>query len=381
MKKIKVLICLFLSTTTLKSGEESQEKKWLNLSGLNVGFGYSTRSFDGIQISSDSFSRNYSSTKLTGELISVQPSAGGPEGLLDRNYDNGFVRKDTTGSIGEVTWYWGYEDASQLEEGYIAFKDTSGRDVNHQYSQSSNLFSDEDSEWGNGPMLTLSYIYKKSENLTYSAGLDLSYLQFDNSWGLSNFSSARTTIAKQIVIEDKYNLLGTVPPDPPFAGSFSEPGLLIEAVPSERTESVEDFLNEEVNFTNQIDKDFDFSMVTFSPALTLSYGIENFFLDLGIGPTVNLIDWKSRFTEQLNSSNEIGESEEIASWSDQTSGNEAVLGAFLQLSAGYKISNNWSLKAFGRKDWSKDFENEVGASKINFNLGGMSAGVGATFSF
>lgn len=381
MKKIKVLICLFLSTTTLKSGEESQEKKWLNLSGLNVGFGYSTRSFDGIQILSDSFSRNYSSTKLTGELISVQPSAGGPEGLLDRNYDNGFVRKDTTGSIGEVTWYWGYEDASQLEEGYIAFKDTSGRDVNHQYSQSSNLFSDEDSEWGNGPMLTLSYIYKKSENLTYSAGLDLSYLQFDNSWGLSNFSSARTTIAKQIVIEDKYNLLGTVPPDPPFAGSFSEPGLLIEAVPSGRTETVEDFLNEEVNFTNQINKDFDFSMVTFSPALTLSYGIENFFLDLGFGPTVNLIDWKSRFTEQLNSSNEIGESEEIASWSDQTSGNEAVLGAFLQLSAGYQISNNWSLKAFGRKDWSKDFENEVGASKINFNLGGMSAGVGATFSF
>ena len=381
MKKIKVLICLFLLTTTLKSGEELQEKKWLNLSGLKVGFGYSTRSFDGIQISSDSFSRNYSSTKLTGELISVQPSAGGPEGLLDRNYDNGFVRKDTTGSIGEVTWYWGYEDASQLEDGYIAFKDTSGRDVNHQYSQSSNLFSDEDSEWGNGPMLTLSYIYKKSENLTYSAGLDLSYLRFDNSWGLSNFSSARTTIAKQIVIEDKYNLLGTVPPDPPFAGSFSEPGLLIEAVPSGRTETVEDFLNEEVNFTNQINKDFDFSMVTFSPALTLSYGIENFFLDLGFGPTVNLIDWKSRFTEQLNSWNEIGESEKIASWSDQTSGNEAVLGAFLQLSAGYQISNNWSLKAFGRKDWSKDFENEVGASKINFNLGGMSAGVGATFSF
>ena len=372
---------MFLSTTTLKSGEDSQEKKWLNLSGLNVGFGYSTRSFDGIQISSDSFSRNYSSTKLTGELISVQPSAGGPEGLLDRNYDNGFVRKDTTGSIGEVTWYWGYEDASQLEEGYIAFKDTSGRDVNHQYSQSSNLFSDEDSEWGNGPMLTLSYIYKESENLTYSAGLDLSYLQFDNSWGLSNFSSARTTIAKQIVIEDKYNLLGTVPPDPPFAGSFSEPGLLIEAVPSGRTETVEDFLNEEVNFTNQINKDFDFSMVTFSLALTLSYGIENFFLDLGFGPTVNLIDWKSRFTEQLNSSNEIGESAEIASWSDQISGNDAVVGAFLQLSAGYKISNNWSLKAFGRKDWSKDFENEVGASKINFNLGGMSAGVGANFSF
>ena len=365
----------------LKSGEESQEKKWLNLSGLKVGFGYTTRSFDGIQIASDSFSRNYSSTKLTGELISVQPSAGGSEGLLDRIYDNGFVRKDATGSIGEVTWYWGYEDASQLGEDYIAFKDTSGRDVDNQYSQSSNLFSDEDSEWGNGPMLTLSYIFKESESLTYSAGLDLSYIQFNNSWGLSNFSSARTTSAKQIVIEDRYNLLGTVPPVPPYAGSFSEPGVLIEAVPSGRIELVDDFLNEEVNFTNQINKDFDFSMVTFSPALTLSYGLENFILDLGFGPTVNLIDWKSRFTEQLNSSNKSGESAEIASWSDQISGNDAVLGAFLQLSAGYKINNNWSLKAFGRKDWSKDFENEVGASKINFNLGGMSTGVGATFSF
>ena len=99
----------------------------------------------------------------------------------------------------------------------------------------------------------------------------------------------------QYVIEDSYNLLGTVLPEPPYSGKFSEPGALIEAVPSERNESFKNSPTERFQFNNQIDNNFEFSMTSFSPALTLSYGLKNFFLDFGFGTTVNVIDCKSNY--------------------------------------------------------------------------------------
>jgi len=381
MKMNKAFLYLLLAVSPLMGGEDISENKRLNLSGFSVEFGYSSRSFDGLKLSVDSFSRNYNSTKLIGEIFSVDPGAGSFEGLLDRSYDNGFVRKDDTGSIGGVTWFWGYDDIFQVDQDVITFTDTSGKDVDHKYSQITDHYSKEGSERGNGPMFSLSYQFKGSKSLSYSAGLNISNIRFDNSWGLSNFSAVRNTDVTQYIIEDSYNLLGSVPPEPPYTGKFSEPGVLIEAVPSERNISLQDYPTEKVQFNNQIDKDFEFSMTSFSPALTLSYGLKNFFLDFGFGPTVNVIDWKSNYSESLKSSNENGESNILENWSDQSSGEDVVLGAFLQVSAGLNINNNWSLKAFTRKDWAKDFENEVGASRINFDLGGMSAGMSATFSF
>ena len=135
MKMNKAFLYLLLVVSPLMGGEDISENKRLNLSGFSVEFGYSSRSFDGLMLSVDSFSRNYNSTKLIGEIFSVDPGAGSFEGLLDRSYDNGFVRKDDTGSIGGVTWFWGYDDIFQVDQDVITFTDTSGKDVDHQYSQ------------------------------------------------------------------------------------------------------------------------------------------------------------------------------------------------------------------------------------------------------
>ena len=176
MKMNKAFLYLLLAVSPLMGGEDISENKRLNLSGFSVEFGYSSRSFDGLKLSVDSFSRNYNSTKLIGEIFSVDPGAGSFEGLLDRSYDNGFVRKDDTGSIGGVTWFWGYDDIFQVDQDVITFTDTSGKDVDHQYSQITDHYSKEGSERGNGPMFSLSYQFKGSESLSYSAGLNISNL-------------------------------------------------------------------------------------------------------------------------------------------------------------------------------------------------------------
>ena len=110
------------------------DKKKLDLSGLSIGFGYVARSFNNMKVVTGSYSRGFNSPLLTGEAIPVLPKSGALEGLINRSYDNGFVGKDATGSIGEVTWYWGYEDSSQIEGDSIMFKDSSARSFDHQYS-------------------------------------------------------------------------------------------------------------------------------------------------------------------------------------------------------------------------------------------------------
>jgi hypothetical protein len=46
------------------------------------------------------------------------PATGGG---IDRFYDDGFVRVDATGNPGGYTSFWGYEDASQIQNGFISF--------------------------------------------------------------------------------------------------------------------------------------------------------------------------------------------------------------------------------------------------------------------
>lgn len=381
MYKLKVSLLLLLFSVPVIGGDTVPDRKKLDLSGLSIGFGYVTRSFNNMKVVTGSYSRRFNSPLLTGEAITVLPRSGALEGLIDRSYDNGFVGKDATGSIGEVTWYWGYEDSSQIEGDSILFKDSSARSVDHQYSSFSDESSSMDSVWGSGPLLTFAYNFSQSDKFNYSAALNFSYVNFNNTWKFSNFSANRQTDISQSIVEDTYNLLGTIPPEAPHAGAFAEPGSLIEAIPSERSLSIQDYSSQLFEFNNKIFKEFDFSLFTISPAVTTSFTIEDFIFDLGIGPSVNLIDWETNFSESLIELDDQGVSKEIAQWDDLSSGSSVVLGAFLQASASFNMNNSWTINVFARMDWADDFSANVGRSKMNFNLSGASAGFSTAYKF
>ena len=93
MFNLKVSLLFLLFSVSAIGGETNQDKKKLDLSGLSIGFGYVTRSFNDMKVVTGSYSRGFDSPLLTGEAITVLPRAGEGEGLIDRNYDNGFVGK------------------------------------------------------------------------------------------------------------------------------------------------------------------------------------------------------------------------------------------------------------------------------------------------
>ncbi len=59
---------------------------------------------------------NFQADFSMGGTFSVSGNNPGPTGvgLANHEYDDGFVRVDVTGNDQNATWYWGYEDASQV---------------------------------------------------------------------------------------------------------------------------------------------------------------------------------------------------------------------------------------------------------------------------
>lgn len=55
------------------------------------------------------------------------PATGGG---IDRFYDDGFVRLDLAGNSGRYTWFWGYEDTSQIQGAFIFFHSQTALDAN-----------------------------------------------------------------------------------------------------------------------------------------------------------------------------------------------------------------------------------------------------------
>src|SRR5690349_9487736 len=56
------------------------------------------------------FKASFKNTPSSGASVNPGPAAGG----ADHAYDDGYVRVDSSGDAGGVTWNWGYQKASQV---------------------------------------------------------------------------------------------------------------------------------------------------------------------------------------------------------------------------------------------------------------------------
>ena len=381
MKKWQVLIItLNVLNASIYGGEDTAEDR-SKLSGLKFSVGYASRSFSDLRFSTGSYSQEFSTVELTGEPFSVASSAGAIVGLIDRSYDDGFVKIDATDSFGEVTWNWAYEDSLQVDGDSIRFTDSSGRDVTHDYSDSFNQYQWSDDLNGGGPLLQVSYNFEDWHSFKIAASMELSFFDIYRSKNSSTFEARRISNATQTIVQDTFGLGGTVPPEPPHEGTFADPGPLINSVPSDRSVAVQDFSNETFNFANHIKESLDFSLVTLSPGISASIIRGNYHFDFGLGVSFNIINWEARFRESLNVLNDGKKGQEINSWESVSSGNDLLFGAFLHAATGMQISEALSVSVFVRRDWASALKAEAGPSNFDLQLSGTSGGFRATYSF
>ncbi len=135
---------------------------------------------------------------------------------VDRNYDNGFNRVDVSGNAGGQTWYWGYNDASQIvgDSVVMSSRSSPGRvsseasdDPQHGFEVTYNLDLGGKNEWRWG-------------------------VEAAGNYTAINISDRRTLSGPVRTISDAFALNGVVPPVAPYAGTFNGPGVVIGSTPA-----------------------------------------------------------------------------------------------------------------------------------------------------
>jgi hypothetical protein len=142
------------------------------------------------------------------------PTAGGG---VDRTYDDGFVRVDSSGNQGGLTWFWGYNNASQVQGDTLRMHSGASASANGAL------------EKGNDPQMgfELAYGRRLGEVLRGHWGLEAAF-------GFTDISirDNRSLTGTGLLATDAYSLGGIVPPQAPYSGSFSGPGPLIGDAPT-----------------------------------------------------------------------------------------------------------------------------------------------------
>lgn len=146
------------------------------------------------------------------------PPAGGG---IDRTYRDGFVRVDASGNTGGKTWYWKYNEASQVtpDGSGIAMHGYSGNPFPDVTGQS------DDPQWG----AEFAYTRILGEWAGALWGLELGF-----DWLTFNVEDDSAAAGSVTAVTDTFGLDGVVPPAAPYTGTFDGPGPLLRDSPTTR---------------------------------------------------------------------------------------------------------------------------------------------------
>jgi hypothetical protein len=358
-----------------------------------VGAGPSYRSLGGVDFRTGRLSAAsmvtpvrplYSGYQQTSRVTS---NAGPASSSADRRYRNGFVFiDDSTAAPGSflpgTTAFWGYQEDAQVNAGILRY-DAGVYGDSHVSDDSAG----QQDKWksdlaGSALAYHADAIYKLNNDLRVGGTLGYLFIAQDISHSGSTFSGALKLNERLVSVSDLYDLKGVVAPAAPYSGTFSHPGTapLIDNIPSERHYNHVANTDQTVDFANHIEQSFDLSLHTISLGPVVQYAHFRFFASASLGFAVNLAAWDASFRESLVRT-QSGRSSRERSWRRNNSGTDVLPGFFLQGNAGWQLSDQWSLTAFGRWDWCDDLDGRAGPAEFSAELGGATFGASITLTF
>lgn len=145
---------------------------------------------------------------------------GAATGGVNHNYDDGYVRLDSSGNAGGVTWNWGYNNASQVVGDSMQYH---ARQANPFYGAAENKVTDD-------PQYGVELIYQRVIAPLGSSGrwgleAGFSYTDLDLRGKSSGPGVSQLTT-------DSFALNGVLPPGAGYQGTFAGPGPLLGDTPS-----------------------------------------------------------------------------------------------------------------------------------------------------
>ncbi|HEV2691762.1 MAG TPA: hypothetical protein VG347_02590 [Verrucomicrobiae bacterium] len=284
-------------------------------------------------------------------LGNVNSASPGPAsgGGLDRTYNDGFVKVDSSGNSGGQTWNWGYQNASQVQGNAIVMHTAT--------SVNGTLNDNQDPQPGFD--LAFGHDFGKvwGGRWGLQGAFDFTAVSIHNSQPLTGSST---------LINDAFSLNGNAAPDAPYAGSFSGPGQLLGDSPT-RTSSTESVL-----ITGQHTLDAQIYVLRAGPYYEFNFG-QRWSGRLGGGVVLGVADMKYSFNETLN----FGGGS-VVNNSGSSEGAEVQGGAYLDAKVLYALSPTTSFFVGAQYEYLGTFSHDAGNEQAQLDISG---GVNVLFGF
>lgn len=292
-----------------------------------------------------------------GSAFTPQPIAPG----TSYEYDDGYVRVDSSGNAGGQTWNWGYENASQYDGGSSIAMSLSS-------SNSNASAKDEDIAQGVDVFTYLDMgkagfngIGGRSASWGFRGGLHYAKVGMESNSALS----ASTT-----TIRDTYTVTSGVVPGAPYNGTFSGPGPLLSDTP------VRDVLAGTAIVVGS--RDLDVHLATFSVGSYLEIPVTDDFhvlLEGGLNAAIASGDYDFESSTTITG---LGTVQSSGSDSDT----KILPGLYLGVTGIYQLNDKWALQFSGRYQYMDNFKLEDNGSEANLNFdSAFILSLGAVYSF
>jgi hypothetical protein len=310
------------------------------------------------------------------------PSAvGDAAAFADRTYDDGFVNTDPGTALDGDTWFWGYQNASQVQGDNLVYH--AGAGVETAFSRSTTMAPAADIEEDEGsicPMLQAEYFCYAGDEIR--CGMQLGVLPGSASAAgdATTFRDIQRWTPYELGINDRFNLMGVAPPPAPYEGTFLGPGPLISNMPAERSLAKRKSGAGTYEAWNAVHDSVDTDFITLSLGVVGEGRVGLVVIAVSGGATVNWTDTEARHSETLWGSLNGGAPQALREWSAKEDESDIRMGAYAQGSIGVLVTGRIGVHAFARYDWTDDLSGSVGPAGYEVDLDGYSVGGFVSYS-
>ncbi len=393
-------IVLISGVFVAAAGAEEPPSKWSVSAGVVHRFGMN------LEVSGSSHSQNRGgltpSDSFRQQTVEGSLPADDITQFANRSFDDGYVFMDAgTVNYGGDTWYWGYDNSSQVQDDTLVFH-RSVLETTTTLEQSSSVGTLYNRDWredvdlnATGAEIQLSrfLLQKKDIRINWSVGVQI-LPDFGKSLRTSTLAQRETTTFTTTISEQQltqtttYDLMGVDPPDAPYRGTESgwpPPSPLLPNLPSDQTvsSSGESVSSETERRSvaawndNSMDIDLDLYSVWTGPQIQLDVsGKAALFLQPAL--SVNYVGMEAARRETWWVDSGSG-AVAAARWHDRAEKGAWRLGLGILAGLEVPFGDHWFATVSGGYEWVPDpVDLAVGPNKVSLDLSGgqLKGGIG-----
>ena len=307
--------------------------------------------------------------KQPSDIVDVSSRFGEVGSIADREYDDGYVRQDTGTAINGDTWYWGYDRREQIQDDTLVFHGAAGQQssVNQSTQINDEQPSDQDDENGGLYLKAVKEITQRGP-VSFHLFLAGSYVPFSVETEGSTLDARQQSITYGVNVVDTYDLVGVIPPNPPYAGTATGPGPLLPNTPVNREIQQTELSRSEIRYFNDIREALDISLTTLCLGIQCEGDADFVQLIAAVGASLNMVQSDGKRVEVLMRSSG-GSNTLEQQFNDSTDDIDFKLGAFAQAGMRFPLSERIGLELCGQYELIDSVEGQLGPSsyKVDFD--------------